>query len=94
MKVVADEEMSFRRYDYPSSRVEITLKDGRTFEQSVTAQHGDARNPASREELAGKFTFLAMDILGEARTQQVIETVDRLEGLGEVQELTRLLAPV
>ena len=94
VKVIADEEMSFRRYDYPSSRVEVTLKDGRTFEQSVTAQHGDARNPASREELVGKFTFLAVDTLGEARTQQVIETVDRLEGLGEVQELTRLLAPV
>ena len=94
VKVVANEEMSFRRYDYPSSRVEVTLKDGRTFEESVTAQHGDARNPASREELVGKFTFLAVDTLGEARTQQVIEVVDRLDKLDDVKELTLLLAPV
>ncbi|MCH8225715.1 MAG: MmgE/PrpD family protein [Chloroflexi bacterium] len=92
--VVADEEMSFRRYDYPSSRVEITLKDGRTFEESVTAQHGDVRNPASREELVGKFTFLSVDTLGEERTQQVVEVVNRLDKLGDVKELTRLLAPV
>jgi 2-methylcitrate dehydratase PrpD len=92
--VVADEEMSFRRYDYPSSRVEVTLKDGRTFEESVTAQHGDVRNPASREELVGKFTFLAVDTLGEERTQQVVEVVNRLDKLGDVKELTRLLAPV
>ena len=94
VKVVADEEMSFRRYDYPSSRVEVTLKDGRTFEESVTAQYGDAQNPASPEELVGKFTFLAEDTLGEARTQQVIEVVDRLDELDDVKELTRLLAPV
>ena len=93
IEVVADGEMSFRRYDYPSSRVAVTLKDGRTLEQSVTAQHGDARNPASRVELIGKFTFLAVDTLGEARTQQVIEVVDRLDELDDVKQLTLLLAP-
>lgn len=91
VNMVVDEDMSFRRYDYPSARVEVTLNDGRTFEESVTAQHGDSRNPASREELIGKFTFLAVDTLGEARTQQVIETVDRLDKLDDVNELTRLL---
>ena len=87
VQVIADPEMSLRRYEYPSSRVEVTLKDGRTFEQSVTAQHGDARNPASREELVGKFTFLAEDTLGQARTQQVIEVVGRLDRLDDVKEL-------
>ena len=91
VEVVADPEMSLRRYDYTASRVAVTLKDGRILKESVTAQHGDWQNPASHQELVDKFTFLAVDTLGEARTQQVIETVERLERLGQVQELTGLL---
>jgi hypothetical protein len=57
----------------------------------VVAHRGDAHNPVSQGELAGKFISLAGDTLGEERTQEVIDTVFRLDGLGDVRELTRLL---
>jgi 2-methylcitrate dehydratase PrpD len=91
VEVAADSEMSLRRYDYPSARVAVSLKDGRRLEQSVTAQRGDYRNPVTRDELLAKFRFLATETLGESRTSQVIDAVGSLEKLGNVRELTGLL---
>ena len=91
VEVVADEGMSFRRYDYPAARVAVSLSNGRILEGSVTVQRGDAKNPVNHEELVGKFRFIAGDVLGEARTKQVIDTVAKLDKLGDVGELTALL---
>ena len=91
--IVADPQMDLRRYDYPAAKVAVSLKDGRVLQESVTAHHGDAQNPASREELVGKFNFLSQDILGDAGTARVVETVDCLDGLGDIRELTQLLRP-
>ena len=57
----------------------------------MVTHHGDYQSPASRQELEDKFTFLAQDILGEEQTKQVIETVDRLDTLEDIRELTALL---
>ena len=91
VEVAADPEMDLRRYDYPASRVAVSLKDGRTLEESVTAHRGDFHNPVTRDELIGKFRFLAEETLGEERTQQVIDTVACLDTLDEVRKLTLLL---
>lgn len=91
VEVVADPEMDLRRYDYPAAKVTVTLKDGRTLRENVTAHHGDAANPITHQELLNKFTALARDTLGEARTGQVIDVVSRLDELTDVRELTRLL---
>ena len=89
--IVADPEMDLRRYDYPAARVAVSLKDGRTFTEDVTAHHGDTENPASREELVAKFNFLVEDILGDGGAVRVAETVGHLDALGNIRELTRLL---
>ncbi len=93
VEIVADPEMDLRRYDYPAARVSISLRDGQTLNESVTVHHGDYQDPASRQELEGKFTFLVQDVLGPARTSQVIETVQRLDALEDIRELTALLRP-
>lgn len=89
--IIADPQMDLRRYDYPAAKVAISLKDGRILIENVTAHHGDAQNPASREELVGKFNFLVQDVLDEAGAARVAETVGYLEALGNIRELTRLL---
>jgi 2-methylcitrate dehydratase PrpD len=94
VKVISDPEMNLRRYDYPSARVTILLKDGRTLKGSITSQHGDFSDPASDEELLGKFTRLSLDTLGEERTQMVVDTVYQIDELPGVTELTRLLGEV
>ena len=91
VEIVADPQMDLRRYDYPAAKVAVSLKDGRILSENVTAHHGDAQNPASREELVGKFNFLTQDVLDEATAARVVETVGYLEALGNIRELTRLL---
>ncbi len=89
--IVADPDMDLRRYDYPAAKVAVSLKDGRTLTEDVIAHHGDAQNPASREELVGKFNFLVQDVLGDMGAARVVETVGYLDALGDIRELTRLL---
>ena len=89
--VAADPEMDLRRYDYPAARVTVSLHDGRILSESVVAHHGDHRNPAPPEELTRKFAFLTEDSLGGEGVQRVIETVERLEDLPDIRELTALL---
>ena len=91
VSVSADPQMDLRRYDYPAARVTVSLLDGRSMSESVVAHHGDHRNPATVEELRGKFAFLVKDAMGEASMQQVIDTVARLEDLPDIRELTALL---
>ena len=91
VEILSDPDMNMRRYDYPSARVVITLNDGRTLEGSSGAHYGDSHNPRPREELLGKFRSLAVESLGEERTEQVIATVGRIDSLGSVRELTALL---
>ena len=91
VEVASDPGMNLRRYDYPASRVDVWLADGRVLSESVIAHHGDTHNPASREELVGKFTFLASDSLGDERTRQVVDVADCLDTLGDIRELTGLL---
>lgn len=91
VELEADPKMDLRSYDYPVSRVTVSLNDGRIIKESVTVQYGDSRNPASTEELTGKFTFLAQEVLGEERTRQVIAAVGGLDTLKDLKELTGLL---
>ncbi len=91
VSVSADPEMDLRRYDYPAARVTVSLNDGRILSESVVAHHGDYRNPAPREELSEKFSYLASDSLGEEGVREVSETVARLAELPDIRELTALL---
>ena len=88
VEVDADGEMSLRRYDYPSARVAVHLRDARTLESSVVSQRGDATNPASREDLLGKFRLLAAPTLGDAGVQRAIDAAGRIEMLESITELT------
>ena len=83
--------MNFRRYDYPSARVSVELKDGRTLRHEVVAQKGDAENPAPYEELLDKFRSLTHETLSEETAGAVIDVVSRLDVVDDVNELTILL---
>ena len=91
VSVEPDPEMSARSDDSLTARVSVRLKDGRVLSETTGIVRGDAGNPVPREELVDKFFSLTTDILGQERAQAVVETVDRLEGLSDVGELTTLL---
>ena len=88
VEVAADDAMSLRRYDYPSARVSVHLRDARTLESSVVSQRGDATNPASREQLLGKFRSLAGPTLGDDGVRRAVETAERMDTVVSITELT------
>lgn len=86
--VMADPDMNLRRFDYPAARVTVRLENGHEITDSVTAHRGDTHNPAPREELMDKFSFLAKGSLGEDGVGRVTGLVGRLESLKDIKKLT------
>ena len=67
--------------------VEIELNGGATHKARCDHPRGSFENPLSRTEVEDKFRTYAKDRLPASRIDEVIETVNRLEDLGNVREL-------
>ncbi len=75
-----------------SGFVEVTLSGGRTVSLFVSHAPGTPENPLTTDEVNAKARGLMAPILGEARTQTLIERVSSLEDLENVRELRPLLS--
>jgi 2-methylcitrate dehydratase PrpD len=91
--VTADPAMTPRRSDYPTSRLRLRLRDGRTLEGATGVVWGDAENPAAEGDIIAKFQTLAEPVLGERRTQQLAAAVLAADELKNVAHLGPLLVP-
>ena len=92
VEVVTDPEMDKLYPGRYANKVEIFLKGGQRFEARIDFARGSAESPMDFSEVAGKFRSLAGPVFTEDRVDQLIETVERLELLDDIRELTRLLA--
>jgi 2-methylcitrate dehydratase PrpD len=91
--VTADAAMTPRRSDYPTSRLRLRLRDGRTLEGETGVVRGDAENPAGEGEVVAKFEALAAPVLGERRARELVAAVLAADELKNVAHLGPLLAP-
>jgi len=91
--VAADHEMALKRTDYPTAHVQIELRDGRRLTQTTGVVRGDAANPVGAQEVEAKFVSLTGGPLGERRAREIMAAVEKVDALGNVKELTALLAP-
>ena len=76
---------------YYGVRMQVRLVDGRVIEVQELYRKGSPKNPFTREELDAKFRSLASAVLGEQEMEQVIETINRLEELGDISQVVSLL---
>jgi len=76
--------------EFPSI-VEVILRNGKRFKAQVDSPKGSPRNPLSYEEVKKKFLDLTAIKLSRSKAEQIIETVNRLEKLESIKELTNLL---
>lgn len=74
-----------------AARVQLQGKDGRRWQQDVSAATGTPHNPLSDEDLLEKFLDLAVDRLGSAGAREVAKHTLASSGLSKVRELTALL---
>ena len=89
--VSADETMTPRRSDYPTTRLRVGLRDGRVLEAETRVVRGDTENPIPEAEVIDKFEALAEPVLGAERVDRVVAAVLALEDVKNVAQLGRLL---
>ena len=71
--------------------VQVTLADGTTLSEDVTAVLGTVDNPMSRDQIVAKCRSLMTPILGAAQCSRLIDTVLGLEDVKDIRTLRPLL---
>jgi 2-methylcitrate dehydratase PrpD len=75
-----------------SGRVEVTLRDGRTVSHFTRHPPGTKENPLDADGVNAKARSLMAPVLGDRRTEALIERLHALDEVGDVRELRPLLA--
>lgn len=92
-KISVVEDATLRRPETSrTARVTVTLNDGSTQTEHVTAVPGTAQNPMTPAQVEAKSRDILAPIMGTTRADQLIATIGRLETLASVRELRPLLA--
>jgi 2-methylcitrate dehydratase PrpD len=91
--VTGDEELDRTYPDLYRSIIEVTTSGGARRVRDVTHPKGSPENPLTSAELKQKFDTLTRDVLAPDRREDIARTVNRLEDLDEISELTELLGP-
>lgn len=93
IECIADEQMDLDWFNGNTmrTRVQLQLKDGRTLE-AAAAFPGD-KPPYGRAQVIAKLEAMADGLLAPARIAGIVDTVDRLERLADLGQLTRQLIP-
>ncbi len=90
VRIHSDEEYAEARLG--CANVTIHTKTAENFTRRVDVPKGYPENPLTAAELHNKFRELSVPILPEERIEELERTIDALEKLGNVLELTALIA--
>jgi 2-methylcitrate dehydratase PrpD len=71
--------------------VEVSLKDGKTLREHVIDCRGRPENPMSPEEVEKKAAWLMEPVLGKQNSDQIIESIRRIENVNNVRDMTKLM---
>jgi len=83
-----DPAIEAKGYDKMRSRVEVTLKDGRTLVRDADDRYrGGPENPLSDAELIEKFTDCSRALLDDSTRGAIVKTVFELESLPDMDAL-------
>jgi 2-methylcitrate dehydratase PrpD len=90
VQLIADNEMEKSGHRF-QGLVEITLKGGRVLREHVIDCRGRPENPMSPEEVEKKAAWLLEPVLGKKNSDQVIDSIRRIESMTDVRDLTKLM---
>ncbi len=92
VELVRDEELA-KLLPVRVAVVEVQLSDGTQLSERVSAVRGTPRNPMSRTEVVAKARDLITPVLGNEKSERLIETVYAIERVANVRSLQPLLHP-
>lgn len=94
IEVIPDAELDRLGQDYRHAIIcQVETNDGRLFEKRVGFSIGGPDQPISRQEVENKFRRLVTKVLPENKAENLLQTVQHLEGIPSLTELTHSLAP-
>jgi aconitate decarboxylase len=76
-----------------TTRVRLTLKDGSTLEKVVAHPRGTGDRILTNAEIIDKYRGLTRSVISTERQTAIEKTVLNLESVGDIADLTALLAP-
>ena len=92
IKYTLDEDLAKTRECENPTKVTIRLIDGTVHEETVYAGKGSILNPMTHEEVCQKFREFASMILPEKNNvEAIIKTVEELDSVNNIRELSQLL---
>ena len=94
IEVIKDPELEALgdKYRY-AVKLEIQLRDGTCLKEKVLQAKGSEACPLSEGEIIGKFKLLASKVLKPEKVERLLETVFRLEQVGNAAILAELTCP-
>jgi 2-methylcitrate dehydratase PrpD len=92
VKLVVDPEVEGLGQAVLASRINIETKEGNSFEIFISFPRGGPENPLGEDELAGKFRKLTTMAMGPDKTEDLIKSLDRLEDIGNINELMKIIS--
>jgi 2-methylcitrate dehydratase len=90
VKIKATEEADRRMPEAMLCRMELVTTAGETHTAVVAYHKGHWKNPLSDGEVDAKFGKLARDLLSDAQKDRLLETLWRMETIGDAGEIVRL----
>jgi 2-methylcitrate dehydratase len=72
-------------------RLRLVTKDGQEVSSEVAFATGHARNKMDRAQVLGKFRNCVRGKIEDSRADEIISTVDGLDNLSSIRDLTKLL---
>jgi 2-methylcitrate dehydratase PrpD len=87
VRLVADAELTKKFPAVRAAIIEITMSDGRHFQTYVDRLPGAPYNPLSAQEAEAKFLSLSVDVLGQDKSDAILESLRRLETMTNVSQL-------
>jgi 2-methylcitrate dehydratase PrpD len=91
IKVTEDPDITNLYPEMTATKVEITLRDGKSVSRMIKLPSGDPRNPLSQSELEKKFRDLSMGIIGSERTERLLKTLSEIEKIEDVNMIMQEL---
>lgn len=90
-KLFVDEELDKMFPKIEGSKITIKLKNGKSISTKVLQAKGNPNNPMSSEEICEKFLVVTQNKIAAAKRRQIIDTVNQLEKVPNISDLTKLL---
>lgn len=93
IEVVEDSDFTklFKEKHMYPIKLEIVMKSGKTLTQRIDYLPGSPERPISDLELTNKFKGLASSVLSKPKLEELMNSIMRLEEVGDVRELAELL---